>query len=317
MRKIKNYFYLPAVIVMTLVSCPVFGMNYIKNLFQKQVMGSFILAAGCHAAPQVPMLKEQMERRPALATTVYWLKIASAINGLRAYASSLRSTVARLNPDSKPISDSSDDARFLRRGKADDAPVTRITKSPAAAVADESPILFYEKYKPFYEFTNLYDIPGGIKIGGSFWPSTEHYFQVQKFYYRPELSDKIRTCRTAKEAFDMAQKQPKEFTRIDWHARLDEPFQGELGTIVEYGKDAVMLRALVEKFTQIPDLKKLLLNTGNRKLVENSGKYDKYWGNGGDGLGKNKLGEILKYVRYVLQNDTIQDLKEQLTDRNY
>lgn len=39
-----------------------------------------------------------------------------------------------------------------------------------------------------------------------------------------------------------------------------------------------------------------LLSTGTREIVEFSEK-DAYWGNGGDGSGKNRLGVLLMEVR--------------------
>ena len=57
-----------------------------------------------------------------------------------------------------------------------------------------------------------------------------------------------------------------------------------------------MFKALQAKFTQHKDLKELLLSTKNRELVEHS-PYDSYWGDGGDGSGKNKLGILLMKLR--------------------
>ena len=42
-------------------------------------------------------------------------------------------------------------------------------------------------------------------------------------------------------------------------------------------KDAVMYRALDAKFSQHPDLKALLMSTGNKRLVERP-TDDGYWG---------------------------------------
>jgi ribA/ribD-fused uncharacterized protein len=61
-------------------------------------------------------------------------------------------------------------------------------------------------------------------------------------------------------------------------------------------KDGVMKKALIAKFTQHPKLKRLLLSTGDKTLVEHT-VNDSYWGDGGDGSGKNKLGLLLMEVR--------------------
>ena len=64
----------------------------------------------------------------------------------------------------------------------------------------------------------------------------------------------------------------------------------------EQVKEDVMYKALQAKFSQHNDLRKLLLDTGERTLIEHS-PHDSYWGDGGDGSGKNKLGELLMKLR--------------------
>ena len=61
-----------------------------------------------------------------------------------------------------------------------------------------------------------------------------------------------------------------------------------------------MLEAVRAKFTQHEDLRAILLGTGNAKLVEHT-ENDSYWGDGGDGSGKNRLGQILMRVRDELR----------------
>ena len=57
-----------------------------------------------------------------------------------------------------------------------------------------------------------------------------------------------------------------------------------------------MLAALRAKFTQHDELKAVLLGTGDAELVEHTAN-DRYWGDGGDGSGKNRLGALLMQVR--------------------
>ncbi len=57
-----------------------------------------------------------------------------------------------------------------------------------------------------------------------------------------------------------------------------------------------MLEALRAKFTQHPNLRAALLATGSARLVEHTAN-DAYWGDGGDGHGKNRLGALLEQVR--------------------
>lgn len=44
-------------------------------------------------------------------------------------------------------------------------------------------IFFYVKGQPYYEFTNFYDMP--ITINNITYPTSEHYFQSQKFVVAP------------------------------------------------------------------------------------------------------------------------------------
>jgi len=61
-----------------------------------------------------------------------------------------------------------------------------------------------------------------------------------------------------------------------------------------------MRDALCAKFTQHDDLRRLLLSTGDAKLVEHT-ERDDFWGNGGDGSGANMLGRLLMELRDELR----------------
>lgn len=61
-----------------------------------------------------------------------------------------------------------------------------------------------------------------------------------------------------------------------------------------------MLRAVRAKFKQYADLAALLLATGDALIVEHA-RRDSYWGDGGDGSGANRLGQILMRVRDQLR----------------
>ena len=78
--------------------------------------------------------------------------------------------------------------------------------------------------------------------------------------------------------------------------------RGNLVTLVidwEERKDGVMYQLVRQKF-EIPSLKKLLLKTGTRYLIEGNAWNDTYWGQCPLGTGKNKLGIILMKVRSEL-----------------
>ncbi len=61
-------------------------------------------------------------------------------------------------------------------------------------------------------------------------------------------------------------------------------------------KESVMLEGLRAKFAQHNSLRAELLATGDALIVEHSPK-DKYWGDGGNGTGANRLGILLMLVR--------------------
>jgi len=61
-----------------------------------------------------------------------------------------------------------------------------------------------------------------------------------------------------------------------------------------------MYEACLAKFSQHQDLKQLLLDTGEAEIVEHT-KNDNYWGDGGDGTGRNQLGKTLMRVREALR----------------
>jgi N-glycosidase YbiA len=145
--------------------------------------------------------------------------------------------------------------------------------------ASESIVKFYSVSDEFGEFSNFAEYP--ISIDGQLWPTSEHYFQAQKFQdatYRQKIRKANSPMLAAQLGRDRRQK-----LRRDW----------------ESVKVGVMRTAVLAKFSQHEDLCALLLSTGDAKLVEHT-ENDDYWGDGGDGSGKNMLGRILMQVRESL-----------------
>ena len=64
-----------------------------------------------------------------------------------------------------------------------------------------------------------------------------------------------------------------------------------------------MLNVLRHKFVQNPDLADILNRTGEKRIYEHTSN-DKFWGDGGDRTGANKLGELLMKVRSELHMST-------------
>ena len=141
------------------------------------------------------------------------------------------------------------------------------------------PIKFYNRGEPYYEFTNFY--PAAVIIDEQRWPSTEHYFQAQKFVGTPYL-DIVRGLPSARDAFQLSRNPTvSQWRRSDWDAV----------------KDDIMLKALRCKFAQHTDLMNLLWETGKREIIEHT-TNDSYWADGGGpGRGLNKLGKLLMQVR--------------------
>lgn len=141
-------------------------------------------------------------------------------------------------------------------------------------------IHFYSTAGEYGCFSNFSRHP--VFLGGKRWPTSEHYFQAQKFR-GTEHEEAVRLCKKPSEAAGLGRSR-KLPLRPDW----------------ESVKDQVMLEAVRAKFTQHEELKAILLGTGNALLVEHTAN-DSYWGDGGDGSGKNRLGQVLMQVRDELR----------------
>lgn len=141
-------------------------------------------------------------------------------------------------------------------------------------------INFYRVGDKYGEFSNFAPYP--IVLDDETWPTSEHYFQAQKFEDAGHRA-KIRTTDSAMQAARLGRDRSQKL-RSDW----------------ESVKDDVMRKAVRAKFTRHADLRELLLSTGDAKLVEHT-ENDGYWADGGDGSGRNMLGQILMEVRRELQ----------------
>jgi ribA/ribD-fused uncharacterized protein len=142
-------------------------------------------------------------------------------------------------------------------------------------------IYFYStREEPYGCFSNF--SAHGFELDGLYWPTSEHYFQAQKFVGTPH-AEEIRQARTPKEAAEMGRERHRPL-RPDWEAV----------------KDDVMRRAVRRKFEAHAGIRAVLLGTGDEELVEaTSGDY--YWGCGTNGTGKNRLGQILMDLRALLR----------------
>jgi ribA/ribD-fused uncharacterized protein len=79
-------------------------------------------------------------------------------------------------------------------------------------------------------------------------------------------------------------------------ARMGRSRKHPLRSDWETVKDDIMREALRAKFTQHQVLRSLLLETSDAELIEHT-TNDSYWADGGDGTGKNRLGQLLMELR--------------------
>ena len=141
-------------------------------------------------------------------------------------------------------------------------------------------ILFYKTKEQYGCFSNF--SRHSIWLDGQSWPTTEHYFQAQKYVGNPQYM-KILEAATPRIAAELGRDRSIPI-RKDW----------------EEVKDGIMKKCVLRKFQCHDDIRKILVDTGDELLVENS-PIDAYWGIGPKGDGKNMLGKILVEVRDYLK----------------
>lgn len=138
---------------------------------------------------------------------------------------------------------------------------------------------FYRTREKWGAFSNFARIP--VLIDGKLWKTTEHYYQAMKFPDE-QTQEIIRSCDTPRMAADLGRSYA---ARRDWDSV----------------KELYMLIALSHKTEQHEDVKALLLETGDLRIVEES-PHDYYWGCGKYGSGKNRLGELWMFIRLIIRS---------------
>lgn len=138
------------------------------------------------------------------------------------------------------------------------------------------PIYFYSTRDAYGCFSNF--SAHGIELKGLWWPTSEHYFQAQKFA-GTDHEEAVRRAKTPKQAAEMGRDRSRPL-RPDW----------------EQVKDDIMREAVRQKFLKHQDIQQILLGTGDEELIEAT-TNDYYWGCGTNRTGKNMLGKILMEVR--------------------
>ena len=159
---------------------------------------------------------------------------------------------------------------------------------------DDDTIGFFGAINPFSNF-----FEAGFKMDGEEYQSSEQFIQSQKarFFKDRQAYDRIMGCNTPLDCKEEARR-IRGFEKKRW-----DPVAKEL-----------CLPGIQAKFEQNPDLMKLLLATGNKRIVESA--RDKVWGTG-FALGSEEcldsskwtqgiMGEILEHVRSIYQPKDIQ-----------
>jgi len=156
-------------------------------------------------------------------------------------------------------------------------------KLPLDKIEDSSlPVHFYHSDQQWGEFSNF--SPHPVFLKNVIWQTAEHYYQSQKFK-GSDLESKIRLASSPMQAKEIAQFNKEKYDSKKWQAI----------------KEDVMLEALKAKFSQHPQLAYKLASTENRHIAEHT-QNDYYWGDGGDGSGQNRLGELIMKIRKNISN---------------
>lgn len=144
-------------------------------------------------------------------------------------------------------------------------------------------IFFYKVQDPYGCFSNF--SLHSIDLQGQTWPTSEHYYQAQKYQGTPHqaLCEEIRQTSTPEAAAAIG-RNPLYAEQDNW----------------DVIKPEIMYAAVRVKFLTHPTIQAELLSTGDERIVENS-PLDSYWGCGADGKGHNQLGKILMQVRQEIR----------------
>lgn len=142
-------------------------------------------------------------------------------------------------------------------------------------------ILFYSKCAEYSWLSNFSEHK--FTLDGLRWLSVEHFYQAQKFL-GTKTFEQIRRSATPLKARKIGQNRSL-VIGSDWHQVKEE----------------VMKRAIRAKFEQNKRLRSQLLATGEEELIHYSSR-DLFWGRNEEGIGDNRLGEIIMEIRQKLRN---------------
>lgn len=157
-------------------------------------------------------------------------------------------------------------------------------------LGSKNTVHFYHSNKPHYEFTNTY--AAKIYLNNHEWERSEHYYQAGKFDDPWKAYNEGIDGQTALKDIG--------FGSLQKELRRDKYLGQKAKEIWENENLQRMINALWAKFTQNEDLKKILLDTKNKIIVEDAGKNDAFFGAGSDYKGTNHLGQMLMQLRDLM-----------------
>lgn len=147
----------------------------------------------------------------------------------------------------------------------------------------DTQVFFYEQ--DYYVLSNFSAFE--VVFDRLVFPTSEHAYHHRKFPHSTEIQREILYARSAHDAFKIAERH-REYRRWDW----DE---------VKLG---IMREILFAKVDQHEYVRRKLLATGDRELIEDSWRDD-FWGWGADRKGQNVLGRLWMEVRASLRGESV------------
>lgn len=142
-------------------------------------------------------------------------------------------------------------------------------------------VFFYEQ--DFYVLSNFSAFR--LNFAGRWHDTSEHAYHWMKFTHNIQVQNAISASRSAHDAFKIAQRY-KDLRRPDW----------------DQVKVDVMREILRAKVEQHEYVRRKLLATGSRELIENSWRDD-FWGWGPQRDGQNMLGKLWMEIRDELRTE--------------
>lgn len=120
-----------------------------------------------------------------------------------------------------------------------------------------------------------------VAIDGIVYKTAEHAYQALRMI--PEVREQITQATSPLAAWRVAQTLKEE---------------GKLAP--DHDKDTLMEQVFRAKLAQHPDIREILLESGDRELLKVY-PTDNYWGTGADGTGENRMGKLWMKLRDELR----------------